>query len=58
MTNTSPDAATGHAPLLDLIVIDCPDAEHLARFYSAVLGWDVEDGSNRDWQPWPSRWRS
>ncbi|MET1007349.1 MAG: VOC family protein [Propionibacteriaceae bacterium] len=55
MTDTALDAATGLAPLLDLIVIDCPDAVHLARFFSAVPGWEVEDESNRDWVPpaWP-----
>ena len=35
-------------PKLDLIVIDCPDAVELAQFYAAVLGWEVEDGSGRD----------
>lgn len=36
-------------PVLDLVVLDCPDALELARFYSTILGWDVEDGSDRDW---------
>lgn len=49
MTDASTDPTVAHAPLLDLIVVDCPDAEQLGRFYSAVLGWDLEDGSNRDW---------
>ena len=50
MTDASPvPPRRGHGPLLDLIVIDCPDADQLARFYSGVLGWDLEDGSNRDW---------
>lgn len=29
-------------PKLDLVVIDCPDAPALARFYAEVLGWVVE----------------
>lgn len=33
-------------PKLDLIVIDCPDAMELARFYSALLGWPLETGSD------------
>lgn len=49
MTSISPDPTGAHIPLLDLIVIDCPDAEQLARFYSDVLGWEVEEGSTRDW---------
>lgn len=39
---------TAPRPKLDLIVIDCPDALVLAEFYGAVLGWGVEDGSDRD----------
>ena len=39
---------TGH-PLLDLVVLDCPDALVLGRFYADVLGWELEDGSDRDW---------
>ncbi len=49
MTDVSTDLSAAHSPLLDLIVVDCPDAEQLGRFYSQVLGWDLEDGSNRDW---------
>lgn len=33
-------------PQLDLVVIDCPDAMTLARFYAEVLGWEVEVGSD------------
>ena len=29
------------------IVIDCPDAAELARFYGAMLGWKVEVSSDR-----------
>lgn len=36
-------------PLLDLVVLDCPDALELGRFYADLLGWEVEDGSGRDW---------
>ncbi|WP_018156350.1 VOC family protein [Demetria terragena] len=36
-------------PVLDLVVIDCPDAAELAQFYGAILGWEVEEGANRDW---------
>lgn len=36
-------------PLLDLVIIDCPDALALARFYSEVLGWELEDGSDSGW---------
>jgi predicted enzyme related to lactoylglutathione lyase len=36
-------------PVLDLVVLDCPDAVELARFYSEVLGWELKDGSDRDW---------
>ena len=37
------------APVLDLVVLDCPDALALGRFYARVLGWEVEGGSDRDW---------
>ena len=36
-------------PVLDLVVLDCPDALTLGRFYAEVLGWELEDGSDRDW---------
>lgn len=36
-------------PLLDLIILDCPDALGLATFYSQVLGWALEDGADKDW---------
>ncbi|WP_299445217.1 VOC family protein [uncultured Phycicoccus sp.] len=36
-------------PILDLVVLDCPDALALGRFYGQVLGWDLEDESDRDW---------
>jgi predicted enzyme related to lactoylglutathione lyase len=40
---------TALRPVLDLVVLDCPDALELARFYSTILGWDVEDGADRGW---------
>jgi predicted enzyme related to lactoylglutathione lyase len=36
-------------PLLDLVVLDCPDARALAAFYSTILGWPVEDDASDDW---------
>ncbi len=36
-------------PVLDLVVLDCPDALALGRFYGQVLGWDLEEESDRDW---------
>lgn len=36
-------------PILDLVVLDCPDPMRLARFYGDVLGWDLEEGSDADW---------
>jgi predicted enzyme related to lactoylglutathione lyase len=34
-------------PKLDLVILDCPDALELAQFYSRLLGWPIEDGSDR-----------
>jgi predicted enzyme related to lactoylglutathione lyase len=42
-------AKTGHKPLLDLIILDCPDALALGTFYSKLLGWELEDGSDKNW---------
>ncbi len=36
-------------PKLDLVILDCPDALQLARFYADVLGWGIEDGSDSGW---------
>ena len=33
---------------LDLVVLDCPDPRALARFYAALLGWEVVD-ETADW---------
>jgi hypothetical protein len=38
-----------HKPVLDLIVLDCPDAQLLGKFYAGLLGWAVEEGGSRDW---------
>ncbi len=40
--------ATKLQPKLDLVVLDCPDAMELGRFYAQILGWEVEEGSDRD----------
>lgn len=44
MANTAP-----LRPVLHSVVIDCPDAQELGRFYAELLGWTVDDGSDRDW---------
>lgn len=36
-------------PLLDLVVIDCPDPRELAEFYGSMLGWEPESGADDDW---------
>ena len=36
-------------PKLELIILDCPDALVLARFYSAVLGWELDEGASPIW---------
>lgn len=33
-------------PRLDLVILDCPDALELAGFYSRLLDWPLEDGSD------------
>lgn len=35
-------------PVLDLIILDCPDAGQLAQFYSALLGWPIEEDATPD----------
>ena len=37
------DDTTPEKPLLDLIILDCPDSLALAQFYGAVLGWPLEE---------------
>ena len=48
MRDVDDDAALPK-PVLDLVVLDCPDALELGRFYAALLGWELEDGADRDW---------
>ncbi|MGH9091221.1 MAG: VOC family protein [Acidimicrobiales bacterium] len=31
---------------LDLVILDCPDALVLGRFYEEILGWEMEEGSD------------
>ena len=33
---------------LDLVALDCPDPRGLARFYAALLGWEIVDEAD-DW---------
>jgi hypothetical protein len=32
-----------------LAALDCPDSLGLARFYSELTGWPIEDGSDAEW---------
>jgi predicted enzyme related to lactoylglutathione lyase len=41
--------AIPYKPKLDLVVLDCPDALALAQFYARILGWEIEQGSDRNW---------
>lgn len=41
--------ATARKPVLDLVILDCPDAMELGRLYAELLGWEMEEGSDRDW---------
>jgi predicted enzyme related to lactoylglutathione lyase len=43
------DSSTPAKPLLDLVILDCPDALALATFYGEVLGWELEGGADRGW---------
>ena len=43
MEQHSPAIAT-----LDLVILDCPDPRALARFYAAMLGWEIVDEAD-DW---------
>src|SRR6478735_8576100 len=48
----APDPATeapGVRPVLDLVVLDCPDPMALGRFYAEILGWALEAGSDAEW---------
>ena len=46
---TADPAPSPPRPKLDLVVLDCPDALALGTFYAEVLGWALEDDSDRDW---------
>lgn len=48
MRHTVGDMSTHIRPLLDLVVIDCPDAPALARFYAEILGWAPEGDADAD----------
>lgn len=56
------DTVAPTRPVLDLVVLDCPDARALGAFYAEVLGWEVEEGSDDDWvtlvPPGPRRGRA
>jgi hypothetical protein len=43
------DLRTPPKPLLDLVILDCPDALELAGFYAELLGWGIEEGGSREW---------
>lgn len=43
------DVSIPPKPQLDLVIIDCPDALALARFYAEVLGWELEDDGDKGW---------
>ena len=45
----SENASSQARPVLDLVVLDCPDARALGAFYAEVLGWEVKEGSDDDW---------
>ena len=34
-------------PKLDLVILDSPDALELGQFYSGLLGWPIDDGSDQ-----------
>ena len=36
-------------PLLDLVILDCPDPVELGRFYSELLRWPVQEGADESW---------
>jgi hypothetical protein len=35
--------------MLDLVILDCPDALALGRFYAEILNWELEEGSDVNW---------
>ncbi|GAA4396671.1 VOC family protein [Fodinibacter luteus] len=48
-TAPTADATPSTRPVLDLVVLDCPDATALSSFYAEVLGWEMEEGSDDHW---------
>ncbi|SDV04782.1 hypothetical protein SAMN04488544_4040 [Microlunatus sagamiharensis] len=38
-----------HAPLFDLVIVDCADPETLGRFYADLLGWSVRAENEEGW---------
>lgn len=46
---STPPAEPGPKPVLDLIILDCPDALELAKFYGEMMGWELESDSDKDW---------
>ncbi|MEI2777308.1 MAG: VOC family protein [Tetrasphaera sp.] len=46
--STPHPTAPASRPLLDLVVLDCPDAPALARFYAEILGWAPEGEADGD----------
>lgn len=48
-TPTMTTTTSALRPVLDLVVIDCPDALTLARFYADLLGWELEPGADEGW---------
>ncbi|MBY6365614.1 VOC family protein [Rhodococcoides corynebacterioides] len=49
MTADSTDSAAARPTIeMDYTVLDCPDTQALARFYVALLGWEIER-DDPDW---------
>jgi len=48
MTNTTASQSVPEFTL-DLVTLDCPDPMMLAGFYSTLLGWRLEEGSDDHW---------
>lgn len=50
MTATDSTTNSGVGTIaLSAVAIDCPDPLTLARFYSELTGWPIEDEPHRDW---------
>ncbi|HYN29503.1 MAG TPA: VOC family protein [Dermatophilaceae bacterium] len=48
MSEHAPRSAATVRPVLDLVVLDCPDPRRLGDFYGALLGFEVVDADD-DW---------